>query len=93
MGELRNYYPQFQDLVNSATDFSWLKPGDTVLLKIALNSGNPYPMTTDPWLVRCMVALLSEKGASTILAGDQSGAEHVVWTADSKKGVPAASSA
>ncbi|MBN2160786.1 MAG: DUF362 domain-containing protein [Spirochaetes bacterium] len=85
-GEHENYYPQFQDLINSATDFSWLKPGDTVLLKIALNSGNPYPMTTDPWLVRCMVRLLMEKGVSNILAGDQSGAEHVVWTATSRRG-------
>lgn len=67
----------FRAAVEAATDFSWLSRGDRVLLKLALNSGNPFPATTDPWALRCMVRILQERGAGEILAGDQSGVEHV----------------
>ena len=70
-------YDQFRKVVESATDFSWLSRGDRVFLKISINSGNPYPATTDPWLVGAMVRLLQEKGAGVISVGDQSGMEHV----------------
>jgi hypothetical protein len=43
-------------MVEATTDFAWLSRGDRVLLKLALNSGNPYPRTTDPWLLDSMVA-------------------------------------
>jgi len=84
-GQQDDYYDSFKQMIGDVTDFSWLKTGDKVLLKLALNSGIPYPMTTDPWLLKCMIKLLKEKGAN-VLVGDQSGAEHVVWTATSKRG-------
>jgi uncharacterized protein (DUF362 family) len=46
----------------ATTDFSWLSKGDTVFIKPALNSGNPYPATTNPIAIGAMVELL-EKGA------------------------------
>ena len=72
-GEHENSYVLFKKIVEAATDFSWLSKGDRVLIKMALNSGNPYPATTDPWSVKCMVKLLREKGAGRILVGDKSG--------------------
>jgi uncharacterized protein (DUF362 family) len=39
----------------AATDFSWLSRGDSVFIKPALNSGNPYPATTNPEGIRVYV--------------------------------------
>jgi len=72
-------------MVESVTDFSWLKAGDTVLLKIALNSGLPFPCTTDPWLLACMIRLIREKGGK-VMVGDQGGSEYVVWTRIFRRG-------
>ncbi|MBW1801702.1 MAG: DUF362 domain-containing protein, partial [Deltaproteobacteria bacterium] len=70
----------------AATDFSWLSRGDSVLIKPALNSGNPYPATTSPEGIRAMVALLKEKGAGKVIVSDMSGIEHVKLTPDKLKG-------
>jgi uncharacterized protein (DUF362 family) len=79
-------YDIFRQMVENATDFSWLEPGDSVFLKLSLNSGNPFPATTDPWSLACMIRLLKEKGAGEIVAGDQSGAEYVVLGENSSRG-------
>jgi uncharacterized protein (DUF362 family) len=84
-GKKDQYFDRFKQMIASVTDFSWLKSGDKVLLKIALNSGLAFPSTTDPWLLQCMIKLLNEKGANVIV-GDQSGSEYVVWTRTSKSG-------
>ena len=84
--EHENSYALYKKTVEAATDFSWLSRGDRVLIKMALNSGNPYPATTDPWSVRCMVKLLKERRAGKILVGDQSGFGTVQWTKDRKEG-------
>lgn len=84
--EHKNSYNLFKKMAESATDFRWLSKGDPVFLKLALNSGNEYPATTDPWALHCMITLLKEKGAGRIIAGDQSGIETVHWTKDKKKG-------
>jgi uncharacterized protein (DUF362 family) len=76
----------FRNAVESATDFSWLSKGDSVLLKLTLNSSNPYPATTDPWAVGCMIRLLREKGAGKIMVGDSSGVELVHWTRTKRRG-------
>ena len=44
----------------AATDFSWLSKGDSVFIKPALNSGNPYPATTNPIALGAMVELLRQ---------------------------------
>ncbi len=73
-------------VAESATDFSWLSKGDAVLIKPVLNSGNPYPATTNPTGIRAMVALLKEKGAGRVIVSDMSGVEHVRFTKDSLRG-------
>ena len=61
----------------TATDFSWLSKGDAVFIKPALNSGNPYPATTNPTAIAAMVEILKEKGAGRVIVGDMAGIEHV----------------
>ncbi len=85
-GEVDNAYALFKKTVEMATDFSWLIKGDSVLIKLTLNSGNLYPATTDPWSLASMIRLLREKGAGRIMVGDSSGVEQVLWTRDKKKG-------
>ncbi len=70
----------------SATDFAWLAKGDSVLIKPALNSGNPYPATTSPDGIRAMVELLKEKGAGRVIVSDMSGIEFVKLTPDGCRG-------
>ena len=70
----------YKSMMAKATDFSWLKPGDKVLVKLSMNSGNPNPATTDPWSLDSMLKILKEKGAD-VYAGDQSGVRNVYWTA------------
>jgi|GEM_PF-159760 len=75
-----------KDAAQAATDFAWLSEGDTVLIKPALNSGNPYPATTSPIGVKAMVQLLKEKGADRVIVSDMAGIEHVKLTEDKLKG-------
>ena len=72
--------------LDGATDFSWLAKGDRILVKLALNSGNEFPATSDPWLLKPLITILQEKGAGEILVGDQSGVADVHWTRDKKRG-------
>ncbi|MDD4353389.1 MAG: DUF362 domain-containing protein [Candidatus Nanoarchaeia archaeon] len=66
-------------LIKSSNNLKWLKKGDKVLLKPALNSNNEYPSTTDPLLLKAVSSILKKRGAKIIIA-DQSGIEHVVHT-------------
>jgi uncharacterized protein (DUF362 family) len=58
-------------------DFSWLKQGDTVLIKVATNSPNKHPATTSVPGVQAMVKELKMRGATRVIVADQSGVEHV----------------
>jgi len=72
-GQHETSYELFKDTVEAATDFSWLSSTDTVLLKLALNSGNPYPFTTDPIHLSFIIDLLrSKKPTCRIIIGDES---------------------
>ena len=79
-------YALFNRMIERATDFSWLHKGDTVLVKLAANSGNPYPATSDPWALDCLLKVLKEHGAGKIYVGDQSGERYVHWTREKKTG-------
>ena len=57
-----------RDAALAASNFSWLAPGDRVLLKVMCNSANPYPATTHPVAVTVMADMLRERGA-TLLSG------------------------
>ncbi len=66
-----------KNAARAATDFSWLARGDTVLIKPASNSGNPYPATTNPAGIGAVVELLKEKGAGRVIVSDMSGIQYV----------------
>ena len=67
-----------RNVILKATDnLSWLSEGETVLLKPALNSPDPYPSTTHPLAISVTAELLAERGAKVVI-GDQSGIEHVL---------------
>jgi uncharacterized protein (DUF362 family) len=70
------------ETARAATDFGWLASGDSVLIKPALNSGNPYPATTSPEGIGAIVELLKEKGAGRVIVSDMAGIEHVKLTPD-----------
>lgn len=63
--------------LKSTDNLAWLSPGDVVLLKPALNSGNPYPSTTHPLSIHVISKILTENGAKVII-GDQSGIRNVL---------------
>ena len=75
-----------REAAESATDFSWLSKGDSVLIKPVLNSGNPYPATTDPTSMKAMAELLKEKGAGRVVVGEMSGFESVRLTEKGLRG-------
>jgi len=54
-------------------DFSWLRPGDSVFVKVASNSANAHPATTSPVAVSAMVRALKDRGAGRVVVGDQAG--------------------
>ena len=58
-------------------DFSWLQPGDSVLIKVAVNSQYTHPTTTSVNGVKAMVAELKKRGAGRVIVADQAGVEHV----------------
>ncbi len=71
-----------RNLILKATDnLSWLSAGETVLLKPALNSPDPYPATTHPLALSVTADLLAERGAKVVI-GDQSGIELVLHHPD-----------
>lgn len=70
----------------ASLDFSWLGAGETVLVKVAANSGNPHPAVTSAAGVRAMVAQLRARGAGRVIVADQSGVEWVRSTATGRFG-------
>jgi uncharacterized protein (DUF362 family) len=58
-------------------DFSWLKAGDSVLIKVAVNSQYPHPSTTCVNGVIAMIQELKRRGAGRVIVADQAGVEHV----------------
>jgi uncharacterized protein (DUF362 family) len=74
-----------REAASAATNFSWLAPGDRVLLKVVCNSPNPYPATTHPTAVTVLADMLREHGAK-VTVGDQSGVQFVHHTRQSQRG-------
>jgi len=66
-----------QVFLQATDDCAWLRPGQKVLVKLALNSPQPYPCTTSPAALRAVVEVLRERGAH-VVAGDLPGLEHVL---------------
>jgi uncharacterized protein (DUF362 family) len=51
-----------------AGGLGFIRPGQTVLLKPAVNSGEPYPATTDPETVWTLAELVKEAGGEPFVA-------------------------
>ncbi|HPD28642.1 MAG TPA: DUF362 domain-containing protein [Phycisphaerae bacterium] len=58
-------------------DWSWLRRGDSVFVKLSSNSAHPHPAATSPNAVRAIVTELLDRGAGRVLVGDQGGVEYV----------------
>ncbi|MEI6128116.1 MAG: DUF362 domain-containing protein [Pseudomonadota bacterium] len=58
--------------IELAGGLDFIAPGDSVLLKVALNSANVFPATTSPFLIAQLISLLKDRGAGTIYVGDKS---------------------
>lgn len=56
--------------VESAGGLGFIRPGDSVLLKPAVNSGNRYPATADPETVLAVARLVQEAGGEPFI-GDR----------------------
>ena len=50
----------------------FISPGDTVLLKPNVNSGDPYPYSTNPEVVATVTKLAFEHGAARVIVADKS---------------------
>jgi uncharacterized protein (DUF362 family) len=85
-GEHADAYDVFKKTIEASSDFSWLSKGDSVFIKLSLNSGNSFPATSDPWALAFMIRLLREKGAGRVMVGDSCGVESVLWTKKNQKG-------
>ena len=62
--------------VAMAGGLSFIKPGDTVLVKPNVNSDDPYPGTTNPEVIKEIVTMCFESGAKRVIVADRSG---VLW--------------
>ena len=71
--------------VLGGVDWSWLKRGDSVFVKLASNSGEVHPATTSPAAVRAMVRALKDRGAGRVVVGDQSGVASVRLIKDGQR--------
>ena len=56
------------EAIRLAGGLAFVGPGESVLLKPALNSGRPYPATTDPELVHVLAELVRERGGRPFVA-------------------------
>lgn len=63
--------------------------GMTVLLKPNLNSGDPIPYSTGPDVMRAVIEMVREKGATRIIVGDRSNPNYDTMTAMSNSGITA----
>jgi uncharacterized protein (DUF362 family) len=65
-------YPSHREAIAAAVrlagGLSFLRPGQTVLLKPAVNSENRYPATTDPETVLAVASLVREAGGIPVVA-------------------------
>ncbi len=56
------------EAIRLAGGLAFVRPGDRVLLKPAVNSGRPYPATTDPEVVAVVAGLVLDRGGLPFVA-------------------------
>jgi uncharacterized protein (DUF362 family) len=65
-----------QAVMTASNGLSWLAPNQTVVIKVASNSGKGYPFTTSPAALRALIEILKEKEPTTrVIVADQPGVE------------------
>ena len=64
--------------IELAGGLPWLKTGNTVLVKVAHNSPNPYPATSSPVACAEVCKLLLEAGAKKVVVADLMGIENTL---------------
>lgn len=67
-----------REVVYLAGGMPWLAPGDTVLIKPALNSGGPFPCTASAVACAELVRMCLEQGAARVFVADETGLEHTL---------------
>jgi uncharacterized protein (DUF362 family) len=64
--------------------------GQTVLLKPNLNSGDPFPYSTNPAVVVAAIQMVLERGATRVIVADRSNPSYSTITAFQTSGITAA---
>src|SRR3989454_10457937 len=85
-GEPGAFEHALRRVIDAATDFAWLAPGDRVLVKVASDSGSRFPATSSPAAVFALARHLYARGAGTVLVGDQAGVHLVHHARDARRG-------
>ena len=63
---------KFAKLIDIAGGLDFVNKGDSVLIKVSLNSGRKYPATTSPEALNALIELLMKRSPSAIYVGDKS---------------------
>jgi len=66
--ELSGHREAIKAVISLAGGLDFIRPGQTVLLKPAVNSRNPYPATTDPETVWVVAEMVKEAGGRPFVA-------------------------
>ncbi|BDG05174.1 DUF362 domain-containing protein [Anaeromyxobacter oryzae] len=72
--------------IRLAGGLAFVRPGDRVLLKPAVNSARPYPATTDPEVVAIVAALVRDAGGQAFVA-DRTMFLRSTWSAFERTGI------
>jgi uncharacterized protein (DUF362 family) len=64
--------------VEMAGGMPWMKPGDSVLIKVAHNSPNPYPAVASPVACAELVRMCLDAGAGKVFVADLMGIENTL---------------
>jgi uncharacterized protein (DUF362 family) len=63
---------KFAKLIDITGGLDFVNKGDSVLIKVSLNSGRKYPATTSPEALNALIELLMKRSPSAIYVGDKS---------------------
>ena len=77
-----------REAVELAGGMPWLAPGETVLIKPALNSGGPFPCTASAVACAELVRMCLERGAARVFVADETGLESYAVGGGSDRALP-----
>ena len=62
---------KLETLINITGELDFIRYGDSVLIKICMNSSRPYPATTSPKTLAALIDLIAKKRPSAIYVGEK----------------------